>query len=430
MAKIQSLAVRKARGSMGGMTYSVLKGQQIVKEKATEVSNPRTTAQMSQRIKLANLVALYRANKPWMSRGGFEIKKATESDYNAFVSANIGKSMPALTKEQVANGACVVAPVQVTKGSLHVIGAAYQTDASNRTGIVTDLYLGADFAANFDATSTIAELTAALLENNNGLREGDQLSFIFNYQRSGDVPYVVARYYELVLDSQDNTPLGEWVGDGTSSILSAAEFSGHTDALMIVSDESAFGGCVVLSRIENGALKVSSQTMVLSPAAVVIYNSFTSNGARREARTSYGTVNANFLTPGYAGGQSDSEVPLEMQILSVNGKIAGAAYWTLNANEPLTIQFSKPATPYQSVEVEENHCVEINYINGRPAGEAFAISDMASGAGTSVWTFQAVDADYTSITSIVAKVEDGTEYTISFVDPTGGDITGGDDQTE
>ena len=47
--KINSILIGKGSGSAGNVTVLQLKGQTILKQKATIVSNPRTTAQVAQR---------------------------------------------------------------------------------------------------------------------------------------------------------------------------------------------------------------------------------------------------------------------------------------------------------------------------------------------------------------------------------------------
>lgn len=88
MAKIKSLWLRGSSQRLGGAVTYMLKGVQIARELAAKVDNPRTPKQMNQRVKLANVVAFYRANRPWMERLAFETKKQNWSTYNAFVSAN------------------------------------------------------------------------------------------------------------------------------------------------------------------------------------------------------------------------------------------------------------------------------------------------------------------------------------------------------
>ncbi len=52
MARLRAFGT-KARGSVGAVTYYVANGQQIAREKATEVKNPKSSAQAAQRMKMA-----------------------------------------------------------------------------------------------------------------------------------------------------------------------------------------------------------------------------------------------------------------------------------------------------------------------------------------------------------------------------------------
>jgi len=51
MARLRAFGT-KARGSVGAVTYYVANGQQIAREKATEVKNPKSSAQSAQRMKM------------------------------------------------------------------------------------------------------------------------------------------------------------------------------------------------------------------------------------------------------------------------------------------------------------------------------------------------------------------------------------------
>lgn len=54
MAVFQSIALGKARGSIGGVTFTVQRGQTIAKSKPISVGNPNTTAQQTQRSRFAD----------------------------------------------------------------------------------------------------------------------------------------------------------------------------------------------------------------------------------------------------------------------------------------------------------------------------------------------------------------------------------------
>lgn len=51
------------RGSTKSLTFSVYEGQQVTKDRVTEVKNPRTPAQMQQRMIMATCLAMYSAGK-------------------------------------------------------------------------------------------------------------------------------------------------------------------------------------------------------------------------------------------------------------------------------------------------------------------------------------------------------------------------------
>ena len=85
--KINSILIGKGSGSAGNVTVVQLKGQSILKQKATIVSNPRTSGQISQR----NMVT--RAVLAWQYFGsvlkqGFTSLLPHSSQYNTYVSVN------------------------------------------------------------------------------------------------------------------------------------------------------------------------------------------------------------------------------------------------------------------------------------------------------------------------------------------------------
>lgn len=309
MAKVKSGGLRNLIGRVGGNVYYMNKGQNIARELAPAISNPRSEGQQEQRMRWANMVAFYRANQPWMKRGAFESKKQTWSDYNAFVSANSKVSPVFLTKEIAEQGGAVVAPYVVTKGSLPSV--AVELIDSDET-FITDLYLGE--LSGISGATTAKALSEALLANNNGLREGDQLSFILNVQESrGGVPFIVARYYEFIIDSTDERTLealglGDVLVDDTHNEMQCLGFT---------NDGVVCGGACIVSRTTSGEIKVSTQALVLTDACSAFLAVYTSETAFQQASASYGESEANFLAAGYSGKASNVSVPVAQSILSV-----------------------------------------------------------------------------------------------------------------
>ena len=309
MAKVKSGGIRNLIGRVGGNVYYMNKGQNIARELAPAISNPQTAAQQEQRMRWANLVSFYRANQPWQKRGAFESKKQTWSDYNAFVSANSKVSPVYLTKQQAEQGGAVVAPYIVTKGSLPSV--AVVSDETNEQ-FVSDLYVG-DLVIS--GTTTAAELSAALRANNNNMQEGDQVSFILNFQgtTTDGVPYITARYYEFIVDSSDSRTLAEL---GLEGVIVADTWN-EMQCLCLVNEGNVAGGAIIISRTTSGNIKVSTQSLVLNAAMQTYIANYTSDAALQRAARSYGENDPNFLAAGYSGKASNVSVPTEQGVLSV-----------------------------------------------------------------------------------------------------------------
>lgn len=410
MAKVQGLALTNYVGRVGRVVYSMNKGQNIARELQTEVSNPRTTAQMDHRTKLANLCALYRLNQPWMFRGAFETKGKTLSDYNAFVKANLTSSEVALSKNDVNLGACVLAPVTITKGTLPSIQVQFTENSGSQALFSTDIYVGSEIELD---NCTIGELSQALIDNNNGLQIGDQLSFIVNYQRSnGDVPYGVARWGELIIDPTDNRALDAIDLPG----LDKTEVSSRDDALQFAIKDHVCAVACILSRDVSGKIKVGTQKFVLSAEAAQFTANYTDATARRRAAASYGSTRANFLSAGYGTSGTNESVPLAAQILSVNGKTAGQEPPTLRATGN-TIIFTSPVT----LGMEFSGPNIRFYKEGEEVNEFNVIT---AGDGTAEWTFEM--SNYSSdFDTIKVSTEEYGVLTIGF-----SIVEIGDDQTE
>lgn len=78
-----------ARGRLGNMVISSVKGQQIERKYQPNVSNPKTYAQMRQRAVFASAVKFFKNSQQNLFRFAYEDKGQRESDYNAFMRHNV-----------------------------------------------------------------------------------------------------------------------------------------------------------------------------------------------------------------------------------------------------------------------------------------------------------------------------------------------------
>lgn len=272
------------RGRVGETTYYVNGGQQIARQ-ARNNSNygdtaRRSEAQQLRRIMWANLVNFYKASATWMPKA-FETKKRNQTDYNKFMQLNIGAAKIALTKDEAAAGACVVDEFTVSQGSLPTIELTQQL-----TGYTTGIALG---DLTIGATTTIGQLTAAILANNSIYREGMQLSFV-NYTQSVDplgIPRLVCRLYEVTLISDSVELVRSYLPEFASTTI---------DGMLGCTNQAADGAFTyIVSEIVAGALRVSTQQLTSkNQFNVIVYSSETQVD---KAVASYGVDQEVILNP-------------------------------------------------------------------------------------------------------------------------------------
>lgn len=280
MSKLKGL-FRKQRGSIGDVTFRLLKGQTVVSEKS-EPSQPRTLAQMVRRTAWRNIQNLYQSFNGNL-HPSFESRPQTWSDVNAFMSANIGRNNVYLTQDQARQGGCVVAAYQITRGSLPSIGMG-----TTGGGVITsDIKLG---SLAIDDETTLAAFSAAVIANNEGWAYGDQLSAFVSIQNTNvltGVPYVTTECFEVTLINDPEKLLVDIIGQPTAFNV--------IDAKLALSAVINGGACYVHSRKGNGRTLVSTQFMHVTNSLLATY---TSQAARDAAVISYGGKTSNqFLTP-------------------------------------------------------------------------------------------------------------------------------------
>lgn len=303
-------------GRLGGSVYYILKGQNIAREKAPEVSNPRTATQMRQRMQWANLVAMYKCIQPYLGKKSFQNKPATWSDYNAFMSANLGATPVYLTKDMVQNGHALLAPYKVTEGSLPTIGGAYR-EGSN--AFDTEISLGGNMT--FDDTTTIGALSERIIGNNVGWQSGDQLGIIIMQNGRMYRPYTHA--FELILAPSDERTIAEVLEYDDLLLSNNGNLSIDVDVLENPTQGLAKAIAVIHSRTISGKTSVSTQSLVLNTSAMTEYNEATTEEAFNNARESYGLPTEVWLDAGYQGTSGGAVLPNTISSISGSYEIDG-----------------------------------------------------------------------------------------------------------
>lgn len=308
MAIVENFWLKDQRKKLAGAVIYQAMGQTRSRKLAETVSNPRTTSQMNQRVRWANLVNLYRANRSWM-KYAFENKSQSQTDYNKFMSLNVSSSRIYLTKQQAAAGACVLDEYVFTQGSLPSIEVVKSTDNWQ-----TNIILPAGY--EMSQLTTVGEFSQGLINNNPAIREGDQLSFIKMTQMSNAVngaPYVIVREYEMIVKSNSAALLKDYL---PLDYIDSSE--DDTDCRMIVKDSGLSGGFILaLSRTVGGKTYVSSQRLVLANMDNYI-NAFSSSAQQQAAVQSYGESDEPFLSSVSAGVSENTFVPNSIVLLEIN----------------------------------------------------------------------------------------------------------------
>lgn len=286
-----------AKGKVGSLVYSRLRGEQITRAYNAKPANPRSESQQLQRTKLANLVNFYRRGRSLLNHS-FTNKKENQSSYNAFVSRNINVNAVRLTKNEAAAAMSVVGPFTISDGVLPPIQIS-----GGGINAVTNIAVGS-FVIN-EETTTVAQLSAAIINNNAEWMEGDQLTYVSVVQNGGvdgGYPFVQFSYVEMDLNLSDSTLLRTLFPAYALSIRSG--FIGHGEYV-------ADGGFAYIHsrKSSTGALQASRQELILT--ANTLYNEYSGDAQSAAATRSYGASQGYLLVPdGSRAGQETEGVPV------------------------------------------------------------------------------------------------------------------------
>ena len=296
MGKLSGI-ISKINGSAGNITFRRLNGETVVSEKVTQVRNPRTEAQMRTRTKFTNIVSMYRGIRPLLNYG-FEAKPKTLSDYNMFVKVNMQRTPIYLTKQAVAGGACVATAYQISQGSLPAIVLT-----GTGQNVKTDIRLGGE---SITSSTTVAQFSAAVVQNNADYRYGDQISFFLVKQMVNadtSIPYCQFSAAKVILDAANESTLADVTG-GSHGFASADGMLAH------VGNDGDCAYAWVHTRKSDGKTLVSSQSLVSANSQEAEYKG---DAAYNLSKSSYGSSIESFLVPdgnatgATAGGDGDDD---------------------------------------------------------------------------------------------------------------------------
>ena len=294
MAKVNGVATQLS-GKVGQLIYRQTKYGTVVYEAPSKASVPqRTEAQMQIRTQWGNMAAVYRQFNQTLKKG-FEGLNGKMNDYNAFIQANTNVVKVYVPKSVRLNGGSVLAPYQITRGSLPSVAMVKAGDV-----LVSDINLG---SLVIDAATTVADLANAVIAYNDGWEAGDQVTFFYGQQTTDAVTGIPrARIYgfKVMLNPGDSSVLWEVVSElGFSSV------GGKLGMSAAISD----GAAVWIHSREDGTsgLKVSTQFRDVDNSVLAAYQG---DSAMAASANSYGGINksAVYLNPRSGSGGTGSVV--------------------------------------------------------------------------------------------------------------------------
>lgn len=285
------------KGSTKSLTFSVLDGKQITKDRVYDVKNPRTQAQMRQRMLMTTVGAAYKMLKS-IADHSFEGYSSGMQCMRQFNSRNLNRfKKAAAAKSEVAfneykDGDINPLPFILASGSLP--GFDYKLDATSNLEIV---------GQKDDADFTTAEGIYAAL----GIQRNDLITFctvIGEGSVSNGVYTYKAERFDIVRLYCDKSGTVAKAADAftisTNNDQAAVSVSVAANAITIKSGEADFGAVIQSRKNDSGWLRSN---------AVMVVNDTTISGVKTANQlATYPVGTELILNNGPMANQGDAEV--------------------------------------------------------------------------------------------------------------------------
>lgn len=297
-----------ARGKVGDVVLTRLAGEQVARARNRAPKNPKTTKQMAQRAALATCVEFYTRGVKNLFKFAFESKKPSESDYNAFVRANIG-IIPVQSHKSLAENNSVFGPIIMSQGSLTEPAFEFSSEYIKGALICRPIPTDGD-------AMTIGQMSKAIADQN-GLQDGDIITLVAVYAYNDTV---VSSFEQAVENNglQAEKAFQKWIVkqftlDFASTALASTiglfdvEDMAEGDSELVLKNDvfgyllhngsHSAGLAVIASRNTASGVKVSTSVMKQSAAAVTASEVGTSNEWRQYVARTWNTSTSLDVAP-------------------------------------------------------------------------------------------------------------------------------------
>lgn len=283
MVKLKS-SIGIVNGRVGNMRFYERNGEIIGVSLPNGIRNPKSPAQMKQRIKMNNILNTYKYIKGYLQQN-FEGIIGNKNASSFFRSYNLMKTPVWLTKEQKESYKFVLAPYVVAQGRINSVGYEFKDDV-----FVSDIKVG-DLEINDETEESI--LSSIICDSNEGWANNDTLQIILLKQkriRTSDEEIELSKCnsYVVTLDKASRTKIGDIPVLESLSNMSRfplCSVDGKLAVRVEDSEEYTYAFAAVHGRGQGRDKIVSSQQLCLSDNA--LYDSYCSKDAFDKAYESY-----------------------------------------------------------------------------------------------------------------------------------------------
>lgn len=272
-------------GKIGGIRAWESNGRTIVASYDVKCKNPKTEAQMKQRLKLINILNNYRVLKPALLEN-FEGIAGNRNAATFFRKYNLSQKPVWLTKTDALYHKVVLAPYCVSQGIIKPIEYSLSS-----AGLTSNIELGTTVK---EVTTDVTNLAYAILQNHEDWSKGDTLQIVAMRQSlkdnlKSDSSRAEMEAVTLIMTTGKNQPLDSVVGvNGLKSM--GITLANHDGRLGIdISNRSDYVYALALVHGRGTGIKrlLSTQNLVLSDTS--IYDHYASSEQMVEALKSYKT---------------------------------------------------------------------------------------------------------------------------------------------
>ena len=283
MVKLKS-SIGTVKGRVGNMRFYERNGEIIGVSLPNGIRNPKSPAQMKQRIKMNNILNMYKYIKGYLQQN-FEGIIGNKNASSFFRSYNLMKTPVWLTKEQKESCKFVLAPYVVAQGRINSVGYEF------RDGLfVSDINVG-DLEINDETEESI--LSSIICDSNEGWANNDTLQIILLKQKrirtsDEEIELPKCNSYVVTLDKASRTKIDDIpVLESLSNMsrFSLCSVDGKLAVRVEDSEEYTYAFAAVHGRGQGRDKIVSSQQLCLSDNA--LYDSYCSKEAFDKAYESY-----------------------------------------------------------------------------------------------------------------------------------------------